>query len=263
MQLEQQIQAVAGLLDEAERVLFITGAGISADSGLPTYRGIGGLYADQETVHGVPIEEALSNDVFQTNPEITWHYLWQLGQAAQGAEPNFAHWAIARVVAQKPGSWVMTQNVDGLHGAAHTANLVELHGNAQALYCTQCSWQTTAAAFLDNYGEQPELPPRCDRCGGIIRPDVTLFGENLPEPAMAFLQNYDDYQFDLVISVGTTAAFPYIAAPVALAYQNEVPSVEINPSMTVISDTVTYAIRLGAAAAFTRICTYSSICDTT
>ncbi len=261
MQIDDQLVAVAKLFDQSQRILFITGAGVSVDSGLPTYRGIGGLYEENSTEHGLTIEQALSIDVFAAHPEITWHYLWQLGEVSRHAKPNIAHLVMAAITANKPGSWVMTQNVDGLHVVAKTTNLVEMHGNARELYCVDCLKPASVEICIDNYGAKPELPPRCEYCDGIVRPNVILFGENLPQPAMDFLHHFDRMQFDLVVSVGTSSSFPYIAAPIALAYQNQVPSVEINPSMTVVSDSVDYAIRLGAAEAFDRICALTTCCD--
>ena len=101
---ENSIREIARLIEDAERILFVTGAGLSADSGLPTYRGIGGLYNEQHTEEGIPIEMALSGDMLRTRPEITWKYLLQVESACRGAGFNRAHRIIADIEKLKPQS---------------------------------------------------------------------------------------------------------------------------------------------------------------
>ena len=108
---------VAQAIQNAERILIITGAGLSADSGLPTYRGLGGLY-NGLTAEGLPIEAALSGPMLQRDPALCWKYLAQLGEACLGAAPNAGHAAIAELQRRKPGCWVLTQNIDGYHRVA-------------------------------------------------------------------------------------------------------------------------------------------------
>src|SRR5512134_814058 len=114
----KDIEEVAAILRAAPRVLFITGAGISADSGLPTYRGIGGLYEERVTDEGMPIEALLSGDMFRARPEVTWKYLHQIELACRGAEPNRGHEVLAQLEERLERCVVFTQNVDGLHRAA-------------------------------------------------------------------------------------------------------------------------------------------------
>ena len=134
----ETLDEVAALCRQAERILFVTGAGMSADSGLPTYRGIGGLYHDRHTDEGVPIEVALSGAMLMSRPELTWKYLAEIEAACRGAQPNAGHMAIAELERRKPRVMVLTQNVDGLHRAAGSHNLVEIHGNLHHLLCTEC-----------------------------------------------------------------------------------------------------------------------------
>ena len=110
-----QIAAAGRLLSAAKRILFITGAGLSADSGLPTYRGVGGLYEGALTDIGLPIEQALSGEVFRSRPDITWRYLAQIESSCRGARPNAGHYAIARLAALHGKVTTLTQNVDGFH----------------------------------------------------------------------------------------------------------------------------------------------------
>ncbi len=246
--IEAALERVARQLARAERVLFITGAGISADSGLPTYRGIGGLYDGSVTEEGLRIEDALSGDVFAQRPDITWKYLAQIEANCRNAGPNAAHYAIAELERRLPEVLVFTQNVDGLHRRAGSRKLIEVHGNLQQLKCTRCAFATVAETLAGW-----EMPPRCPGCGHILRPEVVLFGETLPTAAMDRFIDALERGFDMVFSVGTSSAFPYIAQPVVWAIQSGIPTVEINPGETVLSRIVDHRLPIGAAAAMTGL----------
>lgn len=237
------LAAVADHLIKAEHILFITGAGISADSSLQTYRGIGGLYEGQTTEEGFKIEVALSGKMLKSNPEITWKYLWQIGNACQGVSCNRGHEVIAEIEQWKPNTWVMTQNVDDLHRVAGSKNIIELHGRGSQLHCVDCAFRTTASDFLGGYRTAIELPPRCPSCNGVIRPDVVLFGESLPQKAVQQLQQcLEGTGFDLVFTIGTSSLFPYIIEPVYIAKTLGITTVEINPSQTIVSEVVDYRL---------------------
>lgn len=201
-------QAVKALRD-AERILIITGAGLSADSGLPTYRGVGGLY-NSHTEDGLPIETALSGSMLLINPALCWKYLAEIGRACIAGKPNAGHHAIAELQQRKPGCWVLTQNVDGYHLAAGSPpqRLIEIHGTLAPLYCMTCGKPSNE---LNEFLGQP-LPPRCV-CGGVLRPPVVLFEEMLPESALANLRSELQRGFDAAIAVGTSASFAYIVEP--------------------------------------------------
>ena len=117
-----EVREVAKHLSEARSALFITGAGISAESGLPTYRGVGGLYEEAVTDEGIPIEVALSGPMFRRRPELTWRYLTRLEKATRRAAPSEAHRRLAELERRIPRAWLLTQNVDGLHHAAGSRN---------------------------------------------------------------------------------------------------------------------------------------------
>src|SRR5574338_391070 len=226
------LDQVAALCARAGPLLFITGAGISADSGLPTYRGIGGLYERDLTAEGLAIEEALSGPVLAARPDITWKYLAQIEANCRGAQPNAAHRAIAALERRHPGSRA----------------LIEIHGSLHRLRCTEC----------DRSREVPDyaglaLPPACPTCGGLLRPDVVLFGEELPLAPLLRLEEAVERGFDLVFSIGTTSVFPYISGPVFWAHQAGVPTVEINPGESRVSQFVDYRLRMGAAEAMTAL----------
>jgi NAD-dependent deacetylase len=247
---------VIGLIRDAERTLFITGAGISADSGLPTYRGVGGLYETTHTEEGIPIEVALSGTMLTLRPELAWKYLWQIGSACAGATFNRGHEVIAAIEQARPATWVLTQNVDGFHRAAGSRNLIEVHGRIGELFCVQCAERFTAGELIAGFAGSagpPPLPPQCPTCGGLIRPDVVLFGEMLPMAAVQQMAELAGMRWDLVIVVGTTGVFPYIAEPVMRASAAGVPTVEINPARTELSELVEYRIEGRAAAALERL----------
>jgi NAD-dependent deacetylase len=246
--LDSLFDEVASLCAEARRILFITGAGISADSGLPTYRGIGGLYNRNLTDEGFQIEEALSGDMLAQRPDITWKYIAQIEANCRGVRPNAAHEAIAWLEADRGGVTVLTQNIDGLHRAAGSRDLIEIHGTLHHLMCTECDMHFE----VQDYGGI-EFPPVCPECGALVRPDVVLFGEPLPIDAVKRLISTLEAGVDLVFSIGTTSVFPYIAEPVFDALLRGVPTVEINPGESRISEAVDYRLRTGAAAAMGEI----------
>lgn len=246
----ESVTEAAEILREAERVLFITGAGISADSGLPTYRGIGGLYEDSETEDGVPIEVALSGPMLAKDPALCWKHIGRIEEACRGAKHNAAHAFIAEVERRKPGTWVLTQNVDGFHRDAGTKNLIEIHGNVHELFCTarECEWAETVPDYT-----KLVIPPRCPECSAIVRPAVVLFSEMLPAGAIRKLQEALEDGFDAVVSIGTTSVFPYIAGPVVIAAKSGVPTIEINPGESEVSEVVAVRLRAGAREALAAV----------
>jgi NAD-dependent deacetylase len=243
-------EQVVGLLRESRSVLFVTGAGLSADSGLPTYRGIGGLYEGRDTEENIPIELLLSEEAIRVRPDLTWKYLLQVERACRGAKPNRGHEVIAEMESAFERVWVLTQNVDGFHHRAGSRNVIDIHGTLHHVRCTRCRYSRPAADYAAF-----AIPPKCPECDGTLRPDVVLFGERLPARQLAAYQAETARGFDLVFSVGTTSVFPYISAPVLDAYHFRKPSVEINPGETDVTEFVTVKLRLGAAAALDAIWT--------
>jgi NAD-dependent deacetylase len=240
-----RVAYVVELMRASRSVLFITGAGLSADSGLPTYRGVGGLYDGRDAEEGLPIEELLSGACFQARPHLTWKYLLQIERAGRGAKPNRGHEVIAAAESRFERVWVLTQNVDGLHRQAGSRNVIDIHGD---LRCVQCTFEQVVKDYADL-----SAPPRCPDCKGMVRPDVVLFGELLPPRQLAVYKAETKRGFDLIFSVGTTSVFPYISAPVLDAYHFHKPSVEVNPGETDVTEFVTVKLRLGAATALDSI----------
>ena len=241
------VARIVAELQRARRLLFITGAGISADSGLPTYRGIGGLYNNQATEDNFSIETALSGTMLEANPAITWKYLHQIEHSCRDARFNDAH-AIIAELQNHFDVCVLTQNIDGFHRDAGSRNLIEIHGDIHDLYCTRCDYAITVSDYSDL-----KMPPDCPHCHALVRPRVVLFGEMLPPHAIQHLYAELDEGFDLVFSIGTTSVFPYIAGPVVQASQMGIPTVEINPTDTNVTRFVEYKLASGAAVTMRAI----------
>ncbi|MDB4756441.1 NAD-dependent protein deacylase [Mariniblastus sp.] len=239
---------------EVRRMLLITGAGISADSGLPTYRGVSGLYEDRNTVDGIPIEVALSGGMFSRQPRVTWKYLLEIANACSGKTWNRGHQVMVDLENFIPEVWILTQNIDGFHLDAGSSNVIEIHGSMRRLRCTECSFQISTSDYQLPFGfdENARLPD-CPDCSSMIRPDVTLFDEMLPVPAVEELQDQLAIGFDGIIIVGTSAVFPYIAQPVYQAAQQGQVTVEINPAETQLSSVVQWKIEKSATEGLEQI----------
>jgi len=248
MQKQSELEQVASLLKNARRPLFITGAGMSADSGLPTYRGIGGLYNNRLTDDDIPIEVVLSKTTLLHDPAITWRYLVEIELACRHAQFNTGHQIIAEIEKSKPETWVLTQNIDGFHRAAGSKNVIEIHGRYHDLYCVACDHKQVVESYVEL-----AAVPLCPKCGALVRPNVILFEEALPADELNTLYQKLALGFDIIFSIGTTSVFPYIAAPVMFAYQQGIPTVEINPTKTEISHFVEYKIAHTAADTLEKI----------
>ncbi|MDO8749433.1 MAG: NAD-dependent protein deacylase [Candidatus Omnitrophota bacterium] len=245
----ENIRKVSQLLKGCESIFFITGAGVSADSGLPTYRGIGGLYNDKATEEGIAIEEALSGEMLRARPEITWKYLSQIEKNCRQAKFNRAHQVIAEMEGVFKRVWVLTQNIDGFHYQAGSKNVIEIHGNMHKLICLKCKWRTR----VKDYSQLSSMPPLCPECKSVVRPEVVFFGEMLPDYECQILAEELSRGFDIYFSIGTTSVFPYIQQPIIEAIRLKRPTIEINPAQTEVSHLVDIKINLGAAEAMDRI----------
>ena len=242
------ITRIAKLLKKSKNILFITGAGISADSGLPTYRGIGGLYNDKLTEDGMPVEMALAGETLQKHPAVTWKYLSEIEKNCRNAKFNRGHEVIAEIDKRFERVWVLTQNIDGFHHAAGSRNIIDIHGNMYKLACMSCGWRGAVQDY-----SLIDIPPRCPDCAGIARPEVVFFGEMLPIDKLAVLERELTRGFDLYFSIGTSSVFPYIQQPIVAAKHLGRPTVEINPEDTEISGLVDIKLRMHAAEALDKI----------
>lgn len=238
------VDRVAGVLRSARRVFVVTGAGLSAESGLPTYRGVGGLYESQETEDGFPIEVAMSGPMLASRPEVTWKYLAQIEGAVRGATPSRAHRILAELEPRFETLLILTQNVDGFHRAAGSTRVIDIHGDCHDMLCTGCG----ARHRVESYAGFA-LPPRCAACRAVLRPEVVLFEEMLPVDKLWALRQELRRGFDCYLAIGTTAVFPYIAGPLLEAAEEGRPTVEINPGETSLSSRVRFRLATRAGPA--------------
>jgi NAD-dependent deacetylase len=213
---------------QPRNVVVMTGAGVSADSGIPTFRGAGGLWRDFRP------EELATPEAFRRDPHLVWEwYEWRRG-LIRDAAPNAAHDALA----QLPDAVVVTQNVDGLHARAGSLDVVELHGN---IFRVRCTREGTRRMHESAFSE---IPPRCE-CGALVRPDVVWFGEALPEDAIARTVSAV-HRADVLIVIGTSGVV-YPAAGFVTLHKGL--SIEINPESSGVSSACTFAIPARAAEA--------------
>jgi len=163
----------AGILREGQPAIAFTGAGVSAASGIPTFRATDGIWAR------FPIEEYGTANAFRTNPERCWELFGPLSHQLEGAEPNPAHLGLARLETLGLLRAVITQNIDGLHQRAGSTRVVEIHGSVETSHCPRCGERHHSAGL-------PPWPPapRCSACGAVVKPDVVLFGDPMPGTAM-------------------------------------------------------------------------------
>jgi len=230
---------LAERLGGVDSVGAITGAGISAESGIRTYRGKGGLYDDPED--GDRTVEALSGHTLRADPDRTWRTVGLMARQSIGARPNAAHVALAAIERKVARFVLLTQNVDGLHHLAGNRNIIDIHGSIDEALCLSCDavkrFDREELARIDN-------TPRCERCGGVLRPNAVLFGELLPMDKVQRI--HDEFHRglpDLVLIAGTSALFPYITQPVQIARHLGRLTVEVNPERTLLSDDVDYSLR--------------------
>ena len=224
-------------LGKIKSVGAVTGAGISAESVIPTYRGQGGIYDDPET--GDRTIDALTGETLRRDPDRTWRTIFELVEKAKDAQPNPGHVALAVIEKRVERFVLLTQNVDGLHEAAGSKNIIDIHGTVSNTICMSCGEHSR----LDQFGELTGAP-RCKTCDGVMRPDAVLFGEMLPMHKVARLRRefYGKIP-DLLLVAGTTAMFPYIAEPVLVAQRAGRLTIEVNPEETVLSAVVDYSLR--------------------
>jgi NAD-dependent deacetylase len=206
--METHVSELKDLIAESKRVVAFTGAGLSAESGIPTYRGEGGMWTKYDP------NKYANIDYFMENPKYYWEFFRDVRYPViSKAQPNGAHHALAELEKHGKLKTVITQNIDGLHQGAGQENVIELHGNTRRIMCLDCGKEHTMDEAFEMLRTQ--LPPKC-ACSGALKPDVVFFGESLP---MAALDGAGDAALncDCFLAIGSSlvvmpaAQFPVIA----------------------------------------------------
>ena len=221
-------ESVIKKLRDAKKVVFVTGAGISQESGIPTFRGKDGLWRNHDAMKLATIS------AFYDNPKLVWEWYNERRKNIFSAEPNLGHKAIVELE-KFVKVVVLTQNIDGLHQRAGSTEVLELHGSIVKIKCTVCDFKNKILT------EFIRIPPLC-KCGNILRPDVVWFGESLPQEvwqqAIIHASNCD-----VMIVVGTSLVVsPANTLPI-YAKQNNATLIEINPEETIMSSDMDVSIR--------------------
>jgi NAD-dependent deacetylase len=210
-------ETAASIIRVAERIAVLTGAGVSAESGLPTFRGAGGLWEGQR------VEDVATPFAFRRNPEFVWRFYNARRTNLRTVRPNAGHFALAALEESRPAGafTLITQNVDGLHRAAGNRRILELHGNLGRVRCTGC------ARIEDRRDEALDDLPRCERCGAVLRPDVVWFHEPLPEDSWAEAEAATS-ACQCFLVVGTSAIVYPAAGLISSAQCNGAAVIEVN-----------------------------------
>ena len=218
------------LLKTARSVAALTGAGVSAESGVPTFRGNNGLWRQYRA------EDLATPEAFERDPKLVWEwYDWRRCLIAK-AKPNAGHFALAELERQVPSFTLITQNVDDLHDDAGSRNVLKVHGSIWMVRCTLCGEE-----HLDRTAPLPELPPRCE-CGALLRPGVIWFGESLP-PDVWQQAERAAAAADLFLMIGTSAVVYPAAGLASIAKRAGAKVVEINIMDTPLSNWIDESLR--------------------
>jgi NAD-dependent protein deacetylase/lipoamidase len=236
--MDSSLKKAADVLRQSSNILVITGAGISAESGIPTFRGEGGYWRSLD-----PMKLA-TPQAFAEDPKTVWEWYDYRRSLIAGAQPNAAHLALAALEEEGKRVFIISQNVDDLHERAGSREVVHIHGSIWEVRCL-------AERRTYEHREAPlaEIPPRC-HCGGLLRPNVVWFGEALPTDVLAKIEDYYCHQEpDILFVIGTEGVFPYISGFVQRAKELGALAIEINPSATAITRIVDCALHQRATEA--------------
>ncbi|MCC7491608.1 MAG: NAD-dependent deacylase [Fimbriimonadaceae bacterium] len=227
-------------LARCRHLLVLSGAGISAASGVPTFRGNGGYW------EGHRVEDLATPEGFRRNPRLVWEWYAARREQLQRLGPNAGHRALAGLQDLLPRVTVVTQNIDHLHQRAGSREVIELHGNLAQVRCSE------DGLGVDRWDDQDEVPPRCPRCFGLLRPAVVWFGELLPPAALAAAQAAAA-TCDGCLVVGTSAqVYPAAGLPLTVLHRGR-PVIEVNPEPTPLTALATVSLRERAEEALPRL----------
>lgn len=215
----------------AKNVFALTGAGVSAESGVPTFRGGGGATVWK----GMPFEVISSHEIVERDLRAVWEWFDYRRSALRELKPNAAHTTLARWGNKFQSFTLATQNIDGLHAAAGSKDVLELHGTIWKARCLACEARRDLRDEKDEGGESPERPPVCEVCGEAMRPEVVLFGEMLPANVLERAAEAAE-KCDVCFVVGTSGVVYPAAGLAEIAKRTDAYVIEINPERTALSD---------------------------
>lgn len=237
-------------LRETRRVLAFCGAGVSAESGVPTFRGAGGLW------EGHRIEEVATPEAFELDPQTVWRFYAQRQSGLQSVHPNPAHEVLAAMDEQYPEFLLATQNVDNLHERAGSSRMVKIHGSLMEVRCMECERITPTENPVSLRAVESGDLPHC-RCGGLLRPNVVWFGEYLNrrhlEEIAGFLDEISRTENAVVLVIGTSGAVSGGYGITGLARARGAKLVEINPEASALSEEVDLVLREPAGKLLARV----------
>ena len=233
----KMFESIIEQIKDIQKIVFVTGAGISQESGIPTFRDKDGLWRNYNAM------ELATIDAFYKNPKLVWEWYNERRRNIFSAQPNLGHKAITKL--EKYAEVViLTQNIDGLHQKAGSTKVLELHGSIVKIKCSVCDFKDEIIT------EFSEIPPLC-KCGNILRPDVVWFGESLPQDVWQKAIIFSS-QCDLMIIAGTSLVVsPANTLPI-YAKQNNAILIEINPEKTEMSSEMDLVIRNASASALPK-----------
>ncbi len=233
-------------LRSARSVVVLTGAGVSAESGVPTFRGAGGLWRTyQATSLATP-------EAFAKDPNLVWEFYNYRREVLAPLEANPGHYAIAAIEAQVPDFTLVTQNIDNLHRIAGSKNLIELHGNIWRVRCTNSACERFTNSQENRQVPISPLPPRCGECGSLLRPHIVWFGETLDGNAIRSAVKAIR-KCDLFIVAGTSAVVQPAAGMPLMARQEGAYVLEINPERTDLSEALNESIQEASGVALPNL----------
>lgn len=232
----EDLARARGLLEDAARVFILTGAGISAESGIPTFRGEAGLWRSYRP------EDLATPHAFRRDPLLVWEWYGWRREKVSDCEPNAGHRVLARLALDRPGR-IVTQNVDGLHEVAarneadgtdwEAASPLELHGSLFRVRCTECTYHGRDRSPID--ATDREALPSCPECGALLRPDIVWFGEAL-DPLVITAAFEEAREADLCLVVGTSAMVQPAASLPRITRDAGGSVIEVNPQATPLTD---------------------------
>jgi len=244
MDTDNAVAQLARMITPESRITVLTGAGVSAASGVPTFRGPGGLWRNFRP------EELATPEAFRRDPRLVWEWYNWRREIVSKCEPNAAHRVLAAWSRRYPGFRLITQNVDGLHERAGTENVIRFHGSIWEVSCRD-NCPSSPQRWRDDTVPFPSIPPKCSYCGGLIRPGVVWFGEGIDPEVMS--ASAVAVRCDLFITAGTSAVVHPAAGLVYEAKGAGAFTVEINPDATPASETVDLVIRGGAETVLAQV----------